>query len=101
MKRIAALPGQQVCRRDRTITIDGAVMGEALARDRRGRDLPSWQGCHVIAASEIFVMNEQVQDSLDGRYFGSLSTRSIVGRALALWTDAEGDGRYQWRAPSP
>jgi len=101
MKRIAALPGQRVCRAGSTITIDGVVMGEALARDRRGRSLPSWQGCRVIAAGDIFVMNEQVRDSLDGRYFGPLSTRSIVGQALALWTDAEGDGRYRWRAPSP
>ncbi len=44
MKRIAALPGQTVCRIGRIVTVDAIAMGEALARDRRGRELPVWQG---------------------------------------------------------
>ena len=75
-------------------------MGEALARDRRGRELPVWQGCRTLRASEIFLMNWDVQDSLDGRYFGPIPKNSIVGRALPLWTDEGGDGRYLWRAPT-
>ena len=100
MKRIAALPGQQVCREGCDITINGLAMGEALDSDRIGRSLPSWQGCRVLAAGEIFVMNWDVRDSLDGRYFGPIPSSSIVGRALPLWTDEGGDGRYQWRAPT-
>jgi len=38
------------------------------------RPWPSWQGCRVIAVGEIFLMNGQVRDSLDGRYFGPVST---------------------------
>ena len=45
MKRVAALPGQEVCRRDRTITVDGVAYGDALERDRVGRPLPVWRGC--------------------------------------------------------
>jgi conjugative transfer signal peptidase TraF len=100
MKHVAALPGQRVCRTDRTITIDGVVMGDALARDSRGRALPIWQGCSVIAAHQVFVMNAGVWDSLDGRYFGPLPTGSIVGRAIPLWTDERGAGRDQGRAPA-
>ncbi|HLG45880.1 MAG TPA: S26 family signal peptidase, partial [Reyranella sp.] len=48
MKRVAAIAGQQVCRDGAHITIDGIDMGEALARDRAGRALPSWQGCRRI-----------------------------------------------------
>ena len=44
LKHVAGLPGQRVCRTGRTITVDGAVIGEALERDRRGRDLPVWPG---------------------------------------------------------
>ena len=40
LKRILALPGQTVCRSDRTITVDGIAMGEALDHDRSGRALP-------------------------------------------------------------
>ncbi len=100
MKHVAALPEQRVCRTDRTITIDGVVIGEALIRDSRGRALPVWQGCRVIAAGEVFVMNRDVGDSLDGRYFGPLPTSSIIGRAIPLWTDAGGDGRAQARGPA-
>lgn len=100
MKRIAALPGQTVCRSGSSVTVDTIAMGEARARDRRGRALPVWQGCRMLGAREVFLMNWDVQDSLDGRYFGPVPKNSIVGRALPLWTDERGDGRYQWRAPA-
>lgn len=100
MKRIAALPGQTVCRIGRIVTVDSIAMGKALARDRRGRELPVWQGCRALRASEIFLMNCDVQDSLDGRYFGPIPKNSVIGRALPLWTDEGGDGRYLWRAPT-
>jgi len=89
LKRILALPGQTVCRVGRTITVDGNAMGEALEWDRRGRMLPAWQGCRVIPADEVFRMNRQSEDSLDGRYFGPLPANSIVGRAEPLWTNEE------------
>jgi conjugative transfer signal peptidase TraF len=100
MKRIAALPGQTVCRIGRNVSVDTIAMGEALARDQHGRELPVWQGCRTLRASEIFLMNWDVQDSLDGRYFGPIPKDSIIGRALPLWTDEGGDGRYLWRAPT-
>jgi hypothetical protein len=65
-----------------------------------GRALPGWQGCRVIASNEVFVMNWQVGDSLDGRYFGAFLASSIVGTALPLWTDQAGDGRHVWLAPA-
>ena len=100
MKRIAALPGQTVCHIGRNISVDTIAMGQALARDRRGRELPVWQGCRMLRASEVFLMNWDVRDSLDGRYFGPIPKNSIVGRAIPLWTDEGGDGHYQWRAPT-
>ncbi|MGO8918185.1 MAG: S26 family signal peptidase [Stellaceae bacterium] len=89
LKRALAVPGQAVCRTDRVITVDGVAMGEALDRDRRGRPLPVWQGCRVVAAGEVFLMNRQPEDSLDCRYFGPLPAATIVGRADPLWTREE------------
>ncbi|MFK0209524.1 S26 family signal peptidase, partial [Agrobacterium sp. NPDC090283] len=100
LKRVAGLPGQRVCRIGRAITVDRVAMGAALDRDRIGRDLPVWQGCRVIAPGELFLMNSGVRDSLDGRYFGPLPASSVVGRALPLWTDEDGDGRFVWLAPT-
>ena len=100
LKRVAGLPGQRVCRAGLAITVDGIEMAEALERDRIGRALPVWQGCRVIAPSEIFLLNWDVRDSLDGRYFGPIPASSVIGRAVPLWTDEEGVGRYEWRAPT-
>ena len=100
LKRVAALPGQRVCRSGAAITVDGVPMGEALDRDRRGRPLPIWQGCRLVANGELFLMNWQVRDSLDGRYFGPLPATAVIGRATPLYTDEDGDGRFVWRAPT-
>jgi conjugative transfer signal peptidase TraF len=98
LKRVAGLPGQPVCRLGARITVNGVAMGEALDRDRLGRELPVWQGCRRIAEGEIFLMNWSAEDSLDGRYFGPLSAHSIIGRATPVWTDEDGSGRFEWRA---
>lgn len=96
LKSVAALPGQQVCRAGRTITVDGVKLGQAQDRDRRGRMLPVWQGCRRIAPDQIFLMNPSVHDSLDGRYFGLLPRAVVIGRATPLYTDACGDGHFVW-----
>lgn len=98
LKRILSVSGQVVCRSNLTITVDGIEVGVALERDRAGRDLPVWRGCRRIPAGEVFLMNWQVRDSLDGRYFGLLSTAQIIGRAVPLWTDEHGNGHFEWRA---
>ena len=100
LKRVAALPGQRVCRTGLVITVDGVPMGDALDRDRRGRLLPIWRGCQLVANGELFLMNWQVRDSLDGRYFGPLPATAVIGRATPLYTDEDGDGRFVWRAPT-
>ena len=100
LKRVLAVSGQTVCRTGVTIRVDGTNVGAALEHDRAGRDLPVWRGCKLIPAGEIFLMNPQVRDSIDGRYFGLTSTVGIIGRAIPLWTDQDGDGRFQWRAPT-
>jgi conjugative transfer signal peptidase TraF len=86
LKRVLALPGQTVCRRGITVSVDAIDIGEARDRDGRGRPLPKWQGCRVVGEGELFVMNWQSADSLDGRYFGFLPASAVIGRALPVWT---------------
>ena len=86
LKRIAALPGAEVCREGSTIQIDGEAVAEARERDRLGRPLPVWTGCRVLADDEVFFLNADEPASLDGRYFGPLNDAVIIGRATPLWT---------------
>src|SRR5437763_12481064 len=89
LKRVLALPGQTVCRKGLAISVDAIDVGEALSRDSRGRPLPVWQGCRVVGADELFLMNWQSGDSLDGRYFGFVPQSSVIGKALPMWTREE------------
>ena len=98
LKHVMALPGQMVCRHGDTVTVDHVEVGEAKARDHLGRPLPRWSGCRVLRPGEVFLMNPSVPDSLDGRYFGPFPITSIIARAVPLWTDEAGDGRFVWRA---
>lgn len=98
LKEIAALPGDRVCRTGSLITINGKPAGTARVRDSRGRALPGWSGCSVIAADELFVMNSWAPDSFDGRYFGPLPAARLIGRASPVWTDEAGDGVRVWFA---
>ena len=89
LKRVAALPGQMVCRVGRVVTVDGIGLGDALDRDSRGRPLPVWQGCQRVGIGQVFLMNWRSEDSLDSRYFGPLAATTIIGRADPLWIPEE------------
>lgn len=86
LKHVAALSGAEVCREALVIRIDGEVVAEARERDRLGRPLPVWTGCRVLSETQVFFLNAEEPASLDGRYFGPLSTDTIIGRATPLWT---------------
>ncbi len=98
LKRIAAVRGQRVCRFAHGVTIDGKFVGIARTRDRLGRPLPAWSGCHKLRSGELFVMSPAAPDSFDGRYFGMLRMAQVIGRAVPVWTDEAGNGRRVWFA---
>lgn len=98
LKRVMGVSGQIVCRENGSITVDAVPLGDARTTDRSGRELPVWNGCRRIAPGHLFLMNPDVRDSLDGRYFGPISAGTIIGRAMPLYTDEAGDGRFVWRA---
>jgi conjugative transfer signal peptidase TraF len=101
LKRVLAVAGDTVCRHGRTIVAFDHAYGEAREGDSQGRPLPVWQGCRTLAAGEVFLMNWDAADSLDGRYFGPLPISSVVARALPLWTDENRDGVFHWHVGAP
>ncbi len=85
-KRIAAVSGDTVCGRNGLLLINGWVAAIQLPADPQGRPLPSWTGCRVLAADEVFLLMSEVWDSFDGRYFGPVPTSLILGKLVPLWT---------------
>jgi type IV secretory pathway protease TraF len=62
-------------------------LGAEEAQRRRRRPRPA--AIDGAAEAEAHLMNWDEPASLDGRYFGSISVRAIVGRADPLWTFEE------------
>lgn len=89
LKHVAAVSGQTICRTGVVITIDGKDVATALRQDKQGRDLPTWSGCHRLTDGEVFLLNADVPDSLDGRYFGALSAATILGAVTPIWTGSD------------
>jgi len=76
--------GDQVCAKGDVITINGDTVAVRQKADSAGRSLPWWQGCRVLSAGEILFLMPAAE-SLDGRYFGPLSSVHVIGRLVPLW----------------
>jgi conjugative transfer signal peptidase TraF len=84
IKFVLAVAGDQVCRFGNRIFVRGVLAARALTRDSLGRPMPSWQGCGQLASGDLFLLADN-QQSFDSRYFGVVSARNVVGRAVLLW----------------
>lgn len=85
VKRVAAVPGTDVCALGVHVFIDGKPVAERLERDAKGRWMPQWQGCYVLGSDQYFLLMAGKPASFDGRYFGITSRRDIIGTARLLW----------------
>ncbi len=88
IKRVVGITSDKICRRGQEILIDGVTVAVAQRRDSLGRELPEWQGCHVLTKDNVFLLQDNPQ-SFDSRYFGPVDRRLIIGRATRL--------RFPWR----
>jgi conjugative transfer signal peptidase TraF len=85
VKYVSGIPGDRICGTRTSVTINGRVIAYRLFADRRGRPLPAWLGCVTLRPDQILLLNADVPDSFDGRYFGPTGRHLILGRAHALW----------------
>lgn len=83
IKRVAALEGDVVCREHEVVLINGEVAAKARLADRKGRAMPEWRGCIALGERDIFLLNDH-PESFDGRYFGAVDRRRIIGVASPL-----------------
>jgi conjugative transfer signal peptidase TraF len=82
IKRVAALPGEIVCRQKDTLSVAGKTL-QAKAHDRHDNVLPNWQGCHQLSNERIFIQGDH-PGSFDSRYFGPVSRQGLSGTYLQV-----------------
>ena len=83
LKRVVGLNGDRICRDGTDISVNGKVVASALERDSLGRVMPRWSGCRVLNEAEVFLLQDHPR-SFDGRYFGPVDRRFVIGRARRL-----------------
>jgi len=84
IKRVVALPGDEICRENLSIFINGIYAADAQKADSFDRDMPSWSGCFTLQYNQIFLLNEH-EHSLDGRYFGATKASDVIGVAIPIF----------------
>lgn len=87
LKTVVAMAPQQVCMLGSQVRIDGIVVARRLRWDRQGRALPDWQSCRRLVGDELFLLSSN-PESFDSRYFGSISAKTVIGRAQPLWLES-------------
>ena len=86
LKRIGAMPPQQVCIEQLVIRIDGKAVAGVNSADGRGRPLSAWSQCRRLHEGELFLLSATNPASFDSRYFGPVSVSAVIGTAQPLWT---------------
>jgi conjugative transfer signal peptidase TraF len=84
IKRIAAMRGDQVCAHGTAISINGQQAVIRQKTDNFLRPMPSWEGCRTLDGNELFLLNRDAPLSFDGRYFGVVKRRSVIGKVRPL-----------------
>lgn len=85
VKRVAAVEGDLVCAAGEALYVNGRHAATRLHQDGQGRPMPWWTGCGRIAHGHYLLLMGAVPASFDGRYFGPVPRRAIVGKARFLW----------------
>jgi conjugative transfer signal peptidase TraF len=81
LKNIGAVPGDQVIISNDGIVINHQYIGPVFDQDSQGKPLPKLRGSFRIKPGYFLPIATAIPNSFDGRYFGPVPLRLIVGKA--------------------
>jgi len=85
VKNVGAVGGSRICGIGSAVFVNGRRAVVRRARDRAGRVLPWWTGCHILRKGEVLLLTPRVAEAFDGRYFGITRSKDVIGRGQRLW----------------
>lgn len=85
-KIVAAVPGDKVVVSVEGISINGKLWGplNETVLKKSGRSVESVSRSYVVAKGELLLLGT-LPRSYDGRYWGTIKTKQIIGNAWRLW----------------
>jgi signal peptidase I len=99
IKRIIALPGEQILVRGRQVYVNGKPLPESYvnADSLMRADLASCNYAYgyestVVPPDSYFVLGDSRDNSRDSRYWGFVKREKVIGRAFAIYWSSDGAG---------
>lgn len=107
VKRVIALPGQEVALRNKQLFVDGRPValppgGKNIAHDTLSSLFSNRDnfGPVVVPQANYFVMGDNRDDSEDSRFWGTVPADHVKGRVLwVYWSWAPVEGEPVWEFP--
>ena len=95
IKRVVALPGEEVSIRGGQLAVEGQPLGEPYLPPAWGPGASLRDGEWLLGAEEHLVLGDNRGDSLDSRAFGPVLTPGIVGKAWVRYWPPEAWGKIR------
>jgi signal peptidase I len=103
IKRCVATGGETVEVRNKQVRVDGTTLLEPYAIHSDPAIMPAGQGTRdnhgpfTVPLGELFMMGDNRDHSSDSRFWGTLDTDRIRGRAMFVYWSWDGEGhRPRW-----
>lgn len=80
MKYVFAVPGDKICKHNYAIWINSHYIAPVYQL----KNLPNKQFCRVLKNNEYLLMSTNVNRSFDGRYFGPVNKKDIIGVGMRM-----------------
>jgi len=85
MKYIVGIPGDFVCQKDHVIWINHHKFAHVYNYYAKGKSLPNTHFCGKLKFNQYLLMSTKVKRSFDGRYFGPIDRKNIIGRVVPVF----------------
>lgn len=85
IKYVFALAGDHVCIREHLIWVNGKKIGKVYQAAWQ-QQLPPAKVCRVLIEGQYLLLSNKNERSFDSRYFGIISSKQILGRAIPIFT---------------